>query len=174
MAGNKLICWKYSLRGIQLLACHHDVMGYLIILLLFITSAAAFCLTIKGYRHLHGWLRKTGGWLLGICSFLLAGFLLLLIFLKLVVLTLGGAEHISASESPDGRYTVDFMYFDAGATGTFGVRGELDGPLWFRKHVYFEQRVTEANVQWENNGTIVINGHHIDLQKGGTFGYKTK
>lgn len=28
--GNKLICWKYSLRGIQLLACHHDVMGYLI------------------------------------------------------------------------------------------------------------------------------------------------
>lgn len=39
-------------------------------------------------------------------------------------------EPIKTISSPGGDYIIDFYYFDAGATGLFGVRGEIDGPLW--------------------------------------------
>lgn len=139
-------------------------------LLLFVLSAAAFLLAIIGYRNFRSIFGKIGGWLLGTGSFLLAGFFLLFLLLKPIALTLGGVKHITASESPDGYYTVNFIYFDAGATGTFGIRGELDGPLWFTKRVYYEQRVTEVDVIWKNDNTIVINGHSMNLQKGEVFG----
>lgn len=144
------------------------------VLLMFVAAAAAFWLTIKGYRHFHSGLGKICGWLLGIGSFLLSGILLLLLLLELSIQTLGAVEYRATSESPDGRYTVDFEYFDAGAAGTFGIRGELDGPFWFTKYIYYEKRVTEADVHWKNDDTIVINGHILNLQKGEIFGYIKK
>ena len=141
------------------------------VLLMFVASVAAFWLTIKGYHGLSGWLGKLGGWLLGIASCLLSGVLLLFLLLDLLILAFGAAEHIATSESPDGRYTVDFEYFDAGAAGPFGIRGELDGPLWFTKQIYYERRALEADVTWQNDHTVLINGHTLDLQKGETFGY---
>ena len=142
------------------------------VLLMFTFSAAAFWLTIKGYKSLQGaLLGKIGGWLLGAGSFLLSGGLLLFLLLDLLILLFGATEHIATSESPDGRYTVDVEYYNGGAVGPFGIRGELNGPLWFTKSIYHEPRGYEADVTWLNDYTVSINGHTLDLQKGEVYGY---
>ena len=142
-----------------------------VVLIMFITSVAAFWLTIKGYHSLTGRRGKISGWLLGIGSLLLSGVLLLFLLLDLLVLVFGAAEHIATSESPDGRYTVEFVFYNGGAVGPFGIRGELDGPLWFTKSIYHEPRGFEADATWQNDHTVLINGHTLDLQEGETFGY---
>ena len=43
----------------------------------------------------------------------------------------GANEKIETISSTVNNYTFDFYRFDAGAAGSFGVRGELNGPLWF-------------------------------------------
>ena len=141
------------------------------VLVMFIASVAAFWMTIKGYQSLTSRRGKISGWLLGIGSFLLSGALLLLLLLDLLILVFGAAEHIATSESPDGRYTVEFVFYNGGAVGPFGIRGELDGPLWFTKSIYHEPRGFEADVTWQNDHTVLINGHTLDLQEGETFGY---
>lgn len=142
------------------------------VLLMFVASVAAFWLTIKGYHGLSGRRGKLGGWLLGTSSFLLSGILLLFLLLDLLILVFGAAEHIATSESPDGYYTVEFVFYNGGAVGPFGIRGELNGPLWFTKSIYHEPRGFEADVTWQNDYTVLINGHTLDLHKGETFEYE--
>ena len=109
---------------------------------------------------------------MGITSLLLAGLLLLFLLLQLALFTLlGGPKHLTTSESPNKTYTMDFYYFDAGAMGTFGIRGQLDGPLGFKKHIYYERHATEAKVEWVDNHIVKINGHQLNLKNGESFGY---
>jgi len=42
--------------------------------------------------------------------------------------------------------------------GTFGIVGELQGALWFRKVVYSERKTDQVHLEWSNNHTVVING----------------
>ena len=124
----------------------------------------------KGAKSVQG-VTKFLASLIGAGSFLITALLLCVFLLQLVILLLGGATPLTTSISPDQRYKIHFYYFDAGAMGTFGVRGELDGPLGFKKQMYYERHATEAQVKWLNDHTISINGNELNLKNGEYFGY---
>lgn len=128
-------------------------------------------LLIKGAKNVHGF-NKFSSWLIGAVSFLMTALLLCILTLQLIVVLLfNGVTHLTTRISPDQRYKIDFYYFDAGAMGTFGVRGELDGPFGFKKHMYYERHATEAQIEWLNDYTISINGNELNLKNGEYFGY---
>lgn len=139
-----------------------------VLILIFLVNA--FYFTLRGYKSLRG-LGKVWGWFLGIVSFSLSGIVALFLLLQLAIIAFGGATYLLTSESPDKQYKIDFYYFDAGAMGTFGVRAELDGPLWFKKNMYYERHATEAKIEWLDNETAVINGNRLNLKEGESFGY---
>ena len=64
-----------------------------------------------------------------------------------------------------------FYHYDAGAAGSFGVRGEINGPLWFKKRIYYQSRVEHVEVEWVNNSTVSINKRTLNLKEGETYGY---
>ncbi|WP_339216711.1 DUF5412 family protein [Solibacillus sp. FSL W8-0372] len=105
-------------------------------------------------------------------SFIFTGLILVYFALKILIFSVGGAEHLFTSNSPNRHYTLDFYAFDAGAMGTFGIRAELDGPLGFKKQLYYERHGEEANVQWLTDDIVIINGHELNLKNGDTFGYQ--
>ncbi|MEH7014622.1 DUF5412 family protein [Neobacillus niacini] len=139
--------------------------------ILLLVSVIVFILGIKGFKDKRNWQVQTRSWLTVILSFLLSIVLILAILLSLFASSLEANEHIETVHSPDGNYTIDFYRFDAGAAGSFGVRGELDGPLWVKKRIYYQKRVEQIEVEWENNTTILINNHILNLKDGDTYGY---
>ena len=98
------------------------IMAFIIVIYLLIKGA-------KSVRRLYKFLAS----LICAVSFLITALLLCIFLLQLVILLFGGATHLTTSISPDQRYRIHFYYFDAGAMGTFGVRGELDGPFDFKR-----------------------------------------
>lgn len=127
----------------------------------------------KRAKSVHGF-KKFLAWLISFVSFLMTVLLLCVLILQLIVLLLGGVSHLTTSISPDQRYKIHFYYFDAGAMGTFGVRGELNGPLGFKKQIYYERHATEVHVEWLNHHIISINGNELNLKNGDYFGYTLK
>ncbi len=94
--------------------------------------------------------------------------LFLIWFLLVISTSIGGKEHIETTHSPDDDYTIDFYSWDAGAAGTFGVRGELDG-LLFKKIIYNERRKEKVDCRWIDSNTIIVNNHTINFKKGETY-----
>ncbi|MET3696567.1 hypothetical protein ABID53_000886 [Bacillus oleivorans] len=82
--------------------------------------------------------------------------------------SLGRDELIKTVQSPDENYTINFYSWDAGAAGTFGISGEVEG-FWSHRRIYYERRIEQAELEWLNNHTISINGHHLDLDNEETF-----
>lgn len=117
-------------------------------------------------------LKKVVAFFVNTISILFSSFIILFFSLKIVVYSFGGTEHLFTSYSPNMDYSLDFYAFDAGAMGSFGIRGELDGPFGFKKQVYYERHAEKANIQWLTNEIVVINGHEINLKNGESFGYK--
>lgn len=76
---------------------------------------------------------------------------------------IGGKELLQTVESPNQEYTVHFYSWDAGAAGTFGIVGEIDG-VWFDKRFYRERHAEVLEVEWINDRTISINNHQLDLE----------
>ncbi|WP_185131720.1 DUF5412 family protein [Cohnella zeiphila] len=97
--------------------------------------------------------------------------LIFVLFITMLFTTMfsGAKELLTTVHSPDGKYTVKFYHTDAGGMGTFGVLGELNGPLWFKKKIYVEKRVDQVDIEWKDNHTILINNHKLDLRKGETL-----
>lgn len=58
-----------------------------------------------------------------------------------------------------------------GGTGSFGVLGELNGPLWFKKRIYRESNTENVKVNWGSKGKVAINNHILYLNKGDTYGF---
>jgi len=138
---------------------------------LFVISLLALTLGIIGFKENTNWRQTIRSWVTVILSSLLSIALFLVILLIMFASSLGVNELIETVQSPDGNYTIDFYRYDAGATGTFGIRGELNGPLWFKKRIYHEKRIEQVEVQWKNNYTVVINNRILNLKNGETYGY---
>ena len=139
--------------------------------ILFIISVLAFILGIKGLKDKRNWRTKTRSWLTIILASLLSIVLFLALLLTLFFSSFGANELIKTVSSPDNSYTIDFYFWDAGAAGTFGVRGELNGPLWFKKRIYYEKRTENVTVEWKSNHEVSINNRILNLNEGETFGY---
>ena len=139
--------------------------------IILIISVLAFVLGIKGLKDKRNWRTKTRSWLTITLSSLLSIALFLALLFTLFFSSFGANEHIKTVSSPDNRYTLDFYLWDAGAAGTFGIRGELNGPLWFKKRIYYEKRTENVNVEWKSNNKVSINNHILKLNEGETFGY---
>jgi len=139
--------------------------------ILLIISLLAFTLGIFGLEDKRNWRTKTRSWLTIILSSLTSIGLFLVLSFTLFFSSMGANEHIKTVNSPDNNYTIDFYRYDAGAAGSFGVRGELNGPLWFKKRIYYQDAVEQVEVEWKNNSTVSINNHILDLEEGDTYGY---
>lgn len=138
---------------------------------LIIFSLLAFTLGIFGFKDNRSWRSKIRSWLTVILSFLLSIVLFLAILLMLLASSFGANELVKTVQSPDNKYTIDFYYYDAGAAGSFGIRGELNGPLWFKKRIYYRDHEEEVEVEWKNNSTVIINNRTLNLKEGETYGY---
>ncbi|GAB4074533.1 hypothetical protein GCM10028778_20360 [Barrientosiimonas marina] len=138
---------------------------------LLLISLAAFILGIIGFKDKRNWRTKTRSWLTVILSPLTALALFLVMSFTAFFSSLAVNEDIKSVSSPDDSYMIDFYYFDAGATGSFGVRGEINGPLWFKKRIYFQEGIENVDVNWENDYKVSINNHSLNLDKGETYGY---
>src|SRR5690606_13168128 len=100
----------------------------------------------KEYKQLSR-IKKVVAIFVNTTSIVFMSIIILFFSLKIVVYSLGGTEHLLTSYSPDMGYKLDFYAFDAGAMGSFGIRGELDGPFGFKKQIYYERHAEEANIQ---------------------------
>ncbi|GGM42960.1 hypothetical protein GCM10011351_31140 [Paraliobacillus quinghaiensis] len=140
--------------------------------ILLIISLLALILGIVGFKDRRNWWAKTRSWLTVILSSLTFIGLLLVLSFTTFFSSMGVNEHLKTVSSPDDHYTIDFYRYDAGAAGTFGVRGELNGPLWFKKRIYYQDRVEQVEVEWESNDSVSINNHILKLDEGDTYGYQ--
>ena len=139
--------------------------------ILFIFSVLAFIFAIIGFKDKRNRRSKTRSWLTVILSASLSIAFLLATLFVLFVSGFGANKHLEKVQSPEGTNTIDFYRYDAGAMGSFGVRGELNGPLWFKKRIYYQDNIENVEVKWENENTVSINNHLLDLKKGERYGY---
>ncbi|MFO1444872.1 hypothetical protein KDN24_17035 [Bacillus sp. Bva_UNVM-123] len=139
--------------------------------ILFLLSLIALIFGIKDFNNKAKWWITLRSWFTVILSLLLCIVLFLAFTLSLLLSVMGAKEYYKTTHSPNNKYSIDFYRWDAGAAGTFGVIGELNGPLWFKKRIFYEQRIEQVKINWENNHTVMINNHKLNLDKGDTFGY---
>lgn len=74
-------------------------------------------------------------------------------------------ELISELQSPNGTYTIKAYRTNGGATTSYAIRGELNFNKVnrFSKNIYWNYREGEANIQWVDDDTVIINGHELDV-----------
>ena len=78
-----------------------------------------------------------------------------------------GKELIGTTESIDGKYTVEAYLINGGATVDWAVRCYLKTKYKFgEKMIYNDYHVDSAIMIWEDDDTININVHIIDLPNG--------
>ncbi|NUU77725.1 DUF5412 family protein [Paenibacillus xylanilyticus] len=129
-----------------------------------VCSILVLALAILGFKDQSDKFAKLRSWISTILSSVLI--FLLIVVVSFTTMFSGSKELLTITHSPDQHYTLKFYKTDAGAMGTFGVVGELQGPLWFKKVVYSERKVDQVDLEWSNNHTILINDHRVNLQQG--------
>ena len=133
-------------------------------LTLWILAMGAFVIGIKGFGDKSNKRAKWRSWL----TMLISVPLLIVFFLGVMVNTFT-REHIETSYSPDAEIRIDFYTLNGGAATSISVSGIVNGPLWFKKRIYFEDRMQTVNVEWENDHAVTINRHTLNLEEGETF-----
>lgn len=129
--------------------------------MMLVFSIFVLVLAILGIQDRSNNFAKTRSWISVILSSVLI--FLLLALTSFTAMFSGSKVLLTTTHSPDQHYTLKFYKTDAGAMGTFGIVGELQGPLWFRKVVYSERKTDEVHLEWSNNHTVVINEHQVNL-----------
>lgn len=76
-------------------------------------------------------------------------------------------EYLTEESSPDGQYTVKAYLVNGGATTSYTVRGELvfNEKKQKTKTIYWNDQEEEAQIEWLDEDTVVINGHTLDVPK---------
>ena len=133
-------------------------------LTLWLLSIVAFITCVIGFEDKSSKRARWRSWL----TVLIIIPLSIAFFLGVLVNTIA-RDHIETTQSPDNKITIDFYTLNGGAATSISVEGIVNGPLWFKKRVYYEEPMHEVNVEWLNNHTIKINNHTLDLHKGETY-----
>lgn len=73
-------------------------------------------------------------------------------------------EYLTEETSPNGKYTLKAYVTNGGATTSYSVRGELvfNKKSNKTKNIYWNYREDTATIIWEDNNTVVINGHTLN------------
>ena len=84
-------------------------------------------------------------------------------------------ETLSDSTSPDGRYTITAYYNSDNEDGSdYAVLCVLkDNKSGDERNIYYNTEGANANIQWTNDTTVVINGIVLDVKQD-TFDNRTK
>ncbi|WP_404409468.1 DUF5412 domain-containing protein [Jeotgalibacillus malaysiensis] len=101
----------------------------------------------------------------------LAGFLLILGLIALLIFfffysmdRLTEGEFMTEETSPDGTYTLKAYLTNGGATVAYAVRGELvTNDSGKTKNISWQYREEEAEIEWLDEDTVVINGVELDV-----------
>ncbi|WP_145407501.1 MULTISPECIES: DUF5412 family protein [Paenibacillus] len=168
-----LILLLYSISLYSLYSSIHHMWriappGYVLVIL----AILAFILSIISFMDTSSLFAKIRSWISTILSFLLVSILLFVVTFTSIFS--GAKVLLTTTHSPDQHYTINFYKTDAGAMGSFGILGELQGPLWFRKALYWESKNDQVKLQWHNSHTVIVNGHTIDIAKGETWGFQSE
>lgn len=105
-------------------------------------------------------------------------FIVLILVLLILSSSIGGVvflksifsptkKPISTTESVDGKYKIEAYLIDGGATTDYAVRCYLKiNNRLGKKVIYNDYHIKDAEMIWEDNDTVYINGHKIDLPDG--------
>ena len=94
----------------------------------------------------------------------LIGFIVYYFFFDLQ--RISGEKKISESISPDGKYTVVAYLNNGGATTDYSVLGVcINNVTQQQKNIYWKYHDCEAEIYWENEIIININGISLDVTK---------
>jgi len=74
-------------------------------------------------------------------------------------------ELITSVDSPSNEYTVKIYQVNGGATVSYSIRGELNFNQKNRKpkNIYWNYREEDAEVEWLDEDTIIINKHTLNV-----------
>jgi hypothetical protein len=74
-------------------------------------------------------------------------------------------EYLTEETSPDGTYTLKAYVTNGGATTSYAIRGELvfNNKNNNTKNIYWNYREENANIEWKDNDTVIINGHTLNV-----------
>lgn len=96
------------------------------------------------------------------CTVLIIGYGIYWIFFDMDRLPRG--EYLTEQTSPDGTYTLKAYRTNGGATTAYAIRGELvDNNSSKAKNIYWNYREEEAEIEWLDEDTVVINGRTLDV-----------
>lgn len=71
---------------------------------------------------------------------------------------------IDEISSDSGKYTINIYLCSGNATTDFSIRGELeDTESNEKRNIYWEYHCEEAEVEWIDDVTVVINGHELNV-----------
>ncbi len=87
---------------------------------------------------------------------------------KTSIAEITGQEVLSDSTSPDGKYTVTAYYNSDNEDGSdyavlCVIKNNNSGE---ERNIYYNTEGANANIQWSNDKTVVINGIVIDAENG--------
>lgn len=133
-------------------------------LTLWLLSVVVFIISIKGFKDKSSKRARWRSWL----TILIIVPLSIAFLLGVAVNTIA-REHIETTQSPDNRTTIDFYTLNGGAATSISVEGIVNGPLWVKKRIYYENRMHKVDVEWKNSHIVIINNHTLDLDKGETY-----
>lgn len=75
-------------------------------------------------------------------------------------------EFIKSYDSPTSNYTINIYLCNGGATTDYSIRGELvENHNMSKKNIYWSYHEQEANVEWVDEQTVVINGRNLNVLK---------
>lgn len=81
---------------------------------------------------------------------------------------LPNGEYLSKSTSPNETYVIRTYLCNVGTTVDYAVRGELIIKNKNKKarNIYWEYKINVSKITWDNDDTVIINGHKINLPSG--------
>lgn len=131
---------------------------------LWLLTVITFVTAIIGFKDKSSRRARWRSWLTVLIAFPLSA-----IFLFGVAVNTFAREPLETAQSPDSKIIIDFYTLNGGAATSISVTGILNGPLWLKKRIYYQDPMHKVDVEWTNNHIVTINNHTLNLNKGETF-----